>query len=132
MYKIGVKVKYTKNPNTKNDKDVFKSMQKISASRIMEIERWIERRNGILSPVKTKTNIVKEYELYKAGGHYTGDPNKIFNHLKEKYPTEDWDRFSNHDGKALMRVIYALLYGEAPIRIIQPPKNVNTDKETGN
>lgn len=98
---------------------------KMSGAQIFRIKYYIStgKRNPYITPTeKTLSHIIEVFHLEKKGKIYFGDPNEIYNTLRETYPDFDWNRFPNHDGKGFKRLSYAVTYGDAPCTIVQPAK----------
>lgn len=117
---------------SRNGSEKIRSMEesvyervKMSGAQIFRIKYYIStgKRNPYITPTeKTLSHIVEVFHLEKKGKIYFGDPNEIYNTLRETYPNFDWVRFHNDDGKGFKRLSYAVTYGDAPCTIVQPAK----------
>lgn len=98
---------------------------RVSVSQIYRIERYLSRNERFHCSVPSKkesNTIITNYGLEKSGSIYKGDTNVIYDILREKYPEFNWEIYHNADGKGYKRLAYAVTYGNAPCKIINPAK----------
>lgn len=105
----------------RSEEQSIHQLMRMSASQVYRVELYVsgKGRAPYNGPKGEETRrIVDTYGLVLEGSLYRGDPIRVYDILRSTYPSFEWERFPNHDGKGYKRLTYAVMYGDAPCTVI--------------